>query len=114
MMSHDLRRDALLPRVNLADPFEEILRRHALQQIAARSRFEGPLALDVALKRGQDDDAGLAELRPDGDHGVDAVHVGKPQVHQRHVGLMLAEALARGNTPCSNMDPRARRAHHGM
>src|SRR6266478_10013752 len=91
-MAPDLLRNAFLPRMHLPDPFDQVLRRHALQHVPSRARLESAPDLDVAFERRQHDDARIGELRTDRGHRVDAAHVGKPQIHQGDVWTKLAEA----------------------
>ena len=92
-LRRDLVRNALLAGVHLPHRLDQLLRRHVLQQVAARAGRERALDLDVALERRQHHDARVGELGADRDQRVDAAHVRQPQVHQRHVGPMLAEQL---------------------
>src|SRR5258708_4571950 len=90
-MGPDLGRNAFLPRLHLPDALDQVLRRHALQNIAWRPRLESAPDFDVAFERRQHDDARIGKLRADCDHRVDPAHVGKPQIHQGHVRAVLAE-----------------------
>jgi hypothetical protein len=53
------------------------------------------LDLDVSLERGQHDDPGVGELRENRDQRVDSADVRHAEIHQRHVGPVLAEELNR-------------------
>ena len=79
-------RDPLAAGVDLADRLDQLPRRHALEQVAARAGRERALDLDVALEGREHDDASVGELGADGGERVDAAHVGQAQVHERHVG----------------------------
>src|SRR5580692_1860813 len=94
-MGRDLRWNTLLPTVDLADRIDHILRRHALEHVGARSSFESTLNFNIALKRRQNDDSGLGKLRSDRDHRVNPADAGKSEVHESHVGLVLAKLLDR-------------------
>ena len=71
----------------------QLLGRHGLQQVAARAGLERALDLDVALERGEHEDARLGELRADRAQRLDPVHVRQPQVQQRDVRPVSAELL---------------------
>src|SRR5260370_36560322 len=72
-----LRRNALFARVNLANHFQPLLRRHTFPQISTGASLQGKLDLNVTLKRRQHDYARLWKFRPDRDHGIDPAFVRK-------------------------------------
>src|SRR5262249_44737820 len=78
--------DLFLPGVHLADDCEEFLRRHALEQVAARSGLEGALNFDVAFEGGEHDDARFWKLAADGGDAVNAAFARETQVHQGYIG----------------------------
>ena len=55
------------PGVDLANRLDQIFRRHALEQVAARAGFERALDFNVAFKSCQHDDAGFGEFSPNRD-----------------------------------------------
>src|ERR1700722_16603772 len=73
----NIRRNALLARVHLADGLNQLVGRRALQKVSAGPSLQRALDLDVALKCREHDDAGLREFRADRDHRVDAAQVRK-------------------------------------
>src|SRR5271170_7628912 len=85
--------NSFLSRVHLPDRFNHFFGRHALEHVAARSGLKRPVNLDVSLRRCEHYEASVRKLIPDGDHRVDAGHVGKPDVHQHDVGLLLSKRL---------------------
>ncbi len=92
-LRRQLRGDALLPRVDLSNYFNQILGWHALEHVAAGSRLQRALDFHVAFKGRQHNDARLGEFRADGYHRVDATLVRKPEVHESYVRLMLPKLL---------------------
>src|ERR1700733_15882158 len=81
----------LLSRVDLANHVQQFTGRHALEHITTGARLHGALDFHVALESGEHDDTSVREFRADANHDVDTADVGKPQVHQRNVGPMLAK-----------------------
>ena len=77
--------NTLFTRMDLPDRIEELLRRHALQQVSPRTRFECALHLYIALERRKDDNSGIGKLRPNGDHHVDATEIRHPKIDQGNV-----------------------------
>ena len=94
-LRRDLLRDPLPAGVDLTHRIGQLLRRHALQHVAARAGGQRALNLDVPFERRQHDDARVGELVADRDHRVDAADVRQAEIHQRDVRTMLAEALDR-------------------
>ena len=94
-VSGDLRGNSFFPGMHLANNFYQFLRRHAFEDVSAGSCLEGSLNLNVAGEGGQNDNAGVGEFGADGDHGIDAAHVGQPQVHERDIRVVFAKALKR-------------------
>src|SRR5262249_32583543 len=91
-IGRDLGRNSLFPGMDLANCLQQFVGRHTLQHITTSSGFEGALNLHIPGKGGEHDDASIREFRPNADHGIDASHVGKLQVHDRYVRLVLGEA----------------------
>ncbi len=79
--------------MDLSDCVDHIFGRHALEHIAASPRFKSTPNLHVSFKGCQHDDAGFGKLHADSDHGVDTTHVGKAEVHERHVRSELGKLL---------------------
>src|SRR6185369_17649365 len=94
-LGREFREDMLLSRVDVADHLNQILGRHALEHIAASTRLKGTLDFNIAFKRCQHDDSGVGELRSYRNHRVDAAHIGKPEVHEGDIGLVLPKLLDR-------------------
>src|SRR6266404_3144415 len=92
-LCRQLRRDALLSRMNLPNHFNQILGRHALEHVTAGSRLQRPLDFHVAFKGRQHNDARLGEFRSDGYHRIDTTLVRKPEVHESYVWLVLPKLL---------------------
>src|SRR4029077_709302 len=92
-LCHQLRGNALLPRVNLADDLNQLLGRHALEHVSPRLRLQGAFNVNVAFECSQYDDARVVEFGSNRDHRFDTASVGKSQVHERNVGLVLAKLL---------------------
>src|SRR5260370_17621708 len=88
-----LRWDALLPRVDLANHLNQLLGRHALEQVAAGSRFEGALDFHIAFKGRQDNDARFGEFSADGYHRVDTTLRRKAGGEESYVWLVLPKLL---------------------
>src|SRR5215470_3702792 len=87
-----LRRNPLLAGMDLANGIQQFTGRHTLQHVTAGSGFKRTLNFHITGKGGQHDDTSFRELRPYRDDCVDATHVGKLQVHKRHVGHALRVA----------------------
>src|SRR5260370_40239061 len=79
--------------MRLADYIQNFTGRHVLEKVAASSRLQRPLNLDVAFKRGEHDDASGRKFRTNGDHRVNAAEVREAKVHQCNVRPMLAIPL---------------------
>jgi hypothetical protein len=76
---------------DLADGFDHLFGRHTLQHVTPSSCFECPPDFHIAFKGCQNNYACLGKLCPDGDHGIDAAHTGKPEIHKRYVRFVLAK-----------------------
>src|SRR5260370_10443714 len=94
-MCGHLRRYALLPGVNLADRFRHISGKHSLKHVRACTRCQSTLDLGVSLKSSKHDDACFREVLQDRDHGVDATHIRKPEIHESDVGLLFTKNFDR-------------------
>src|SRR3954447_22426921 len=81
----------LLSRVDGADCVYEFLSQKALQEIAASAGLDGPLDLNVADVGCEDDDAGTGGLPTDGVGGLDSVHLGHLQIHERNIRTILTK-----------------------
>src|ERR1700756_3838574 len=91
----DLDRNSPSSRVNLANPIDQLARRHALKQVSSRTFCEGPANLVVAVESSQDDATCVGKFGTDGDHCVYAAHVRKPEIHESDVRLVLSKQLNR-------------------
>ena len=89
----EFRGDTLLSGMDLADDLDQILGRHTLEHVAASSRLKGTLDFNVAFKRCQHNDAGVGKFRTDGNHRVNSAHVGKSEIHECNVGLVIPKRL---------------------
>jgi hypothetical protein len=87
------RRNAFLSRVHVPDRLHEIAGRHVLQQVPIRARRQRSVDLHIPLERRQDDDARGGKLRQNRVQRVDTADVRQPEIHQHHVGAVLAEHL---------------------
>ena len=85
--------NAFFPRVDCADSFHQVLGWHALQDVALRACSKRPLDFHVTFGSRQHDDAGIRELTANGHHGVDAILIWKPDIHQGYVRSKLAKPL---------------------
>jgi len=92
-MRRHFRRNTFLPCVYLADHIYQFTRRHVLEEVSASPGFKRPLNLNITFKRCEHNDARFRELCPDGNHCVNAAQVWQPEVHERHVWLMLPIVL---------------------
>ena len=84
-----------LLRVNSTYGFCQILGVRAFQHVSARSFCESPLYLGIRFESGEDDDPCFWKLCPNRDHGIDAAHVWKPEVHESHIGLVFTKTFDR-------------------
>src|SRR5262249_22323550 len=80
-MRGHLRRNAFLSRVHLPASLEQVFRRHALEKVAASSRLEGSLNLNVTLECGQHDNACVRKFCADCDQRINTTYIRKPQIH---------------------------------
>src|SRR5271157_2229439 len=85
--------DTLFPGMNLTDRLDEVLWRHALQHVASSTALERPLDFDIAFGCRQHNDACLRELLANGNHRVDAAHIGEPDIHKGDVRMEFAKAF---------------------
>src|SRR5262249_13987096 len=88
-----LGRNALFPRMNLADYLNQFFARHAFKNVGRRSRLKSALDFNIPFESRQHNETRFGEFGADGDHGVYSTFVGKPEVHERHVGKEFAELL---------------------
>src|SRR5262245_29185663 len=72
---------------------DDVVLRHALDQIADRSRTQRSLNLAVAFRHAEHDDAGFRKLSADRDERVRSVGARQTQIHQSDVGTMTSEFL---------------------
>src|SRR5215472_9778705 len=84
-----------LLRVNSTYGFCQILGVRAFQQVSARPLCESPLYLGIRFESGEYDDPRFWEFFPNRDHGVDATHIRKPEVHESDIGLVFAKTFDR-------------------
>src|SRR5215475_8308277 len=79
--------------VHLSDGRQQLLRRHALQQVSASSCLQCPLDFHIAFKRRQHDDPSLWKFTANCDHRVNPALSRQSDVHQRDIWLSLPELL---------------------
>jgi hypothetical protein len=87
------RGNMLLSGMNLADDSDQIAGGHVLKHIATRSGLKSPLNLDIAFECREHDDTSHRKIRSDGNHRVDAAHIGQSEVHESYVGLKHPKLL---------------------
>src|SRR5262249_27333417 len=81
----DRRRQERLSRRDDTHALDELLRRHVLEEKAARARAQRFIDVLVEIERRQDKDARLDPAREDSLRRLDAVHARHPDVHQHDV-----------------------------
>src|SRR5690348_10817972 len=67
--------NTLLAAMHLADYFQQFLRRHALQHVAASPGLKCALDFNIPFERSEHDDAGIRKLGADCYHYINAIHV---------------------------------------
>jgi len=90
-MGSDLRRNALLPRIDLPDGLKHLFGRHALQQVPLRARSQSTLDLHIACEHRQQDDPSVRGFRPDREHDVDAAGIRKAKVHIPKIRILAVD-----------------------
>src|SRR5580700_10844225 len=91
----DWDRDFLLPRMDLANNIDQFAGRHALEHVSTRPCRERSPNLVVARKTGEDDEPCGGKLIADGDHGLYAAYIWKPDFREDHVRLVLTKTFNR-------------------
>jgi len=75
-----------------------------LQHVTSGASRERPLDFDIAFGRRHHDDACLREFLANGNHRVDAAHIGEPDIHKGDVGMEFAKAF-KGLAPAGRPRP---------
>ena len=91
----DRRREQRVALRDHADAVHELLRRHVLQQEAARARAQGVVDVLVEVEGGEHEHArplALAATASDQTRGLDPVHLRHSDVHEDDVGLEAPHA----------------------
>ena len=79
--------------VDHLDGVFQLVHGYALEQVAAGAVFQGIEHILVVVKGGQNHNFDLRVRLFDELGTLDAVHFGHPNVHQNHIGPLLADAL---------------------
>src|SRR5271170_962003 len=92
-LGRNLRGNVFFSGMHLADGVDELLSRHALEQVCLGPGLERALDLGISFKGREHNHARIGELGTYGDHCIDPANVRQPEVHERDVGPVLTKAL---------------------
>lgn len=87
--------DTLLSSVDGANCIEEFLAEETFQEESPSAGLEGARNLNVARVGCEHDESRIGKLASNGDDGINAIHVGHLEVHERDIGSVQAELFDR-------------------